>query len=54
MEEIASRYNGVVEAEIIQARHTGAAVVREAVEREAQAIVAGVSVSNVYGRILVR
>ena len=50
MEEIASRYNGVVEAEIIQARHTGAAVVKEAVEREVQAIVAGVSVSNVYGR----
>ena len=50
MEEIARRYNGVVEAEIIQARRAGPAVVREAVEREVDAIVAGVSASNVYGR----
>ena len=50
MEEVASRYNGSVEAEIIQARRAGPAIVEEAMERGAQAIVAGVSVSNVYGR----
>ena len=50
MEEVAGRYNGAVEAEIIQARRAGPAIVREAVERDVQAIVAGVPVSNVYGR----
>lgn len=49
MEEVAGRYNGAVQAEIIQARQAGAAVVEEAVDREVQAIVIGASTSNLYG-----
>ena len=49
MEEVADRYNGAVQAEIIQARQAGAAVVEEAVDREVQAIVMGMSTSNLYG-----
>lgn len=49
MEEVADRYNGAVQAEIIQARQAGAAVVEEAVDREVQAIVIGASTSNLYG-----
>ncbi len=50
MERVASRYNCVLEAHLVQAREAGTAVVREAVDKNVEAIVVGTSVAEVYGR----
>ena len=50
MERVAGRYNRIVEAHLVQAREAGTAVVREAVDRNVEAIVVGASVTEVYGR----
>lgn len=50
MERVASRYNCVVEAHLVQAREAGTAVVREAVDKNVEAIVIGTSVAEAYGR----
>ena len=50
MEHIASRYNCIIEAHLVQARDSGTAVVREAVEKNVEAIAIGTSVVEAYGR----
>ncbi len=49
MEEIASAYKCVLNAEIVQVRKAGAAIVREAVFKEVDAIVMGSSYKETYG-----
>lgn len=50
MERVASQYNCVIEAHLLQARESGIAVVREAVEKNVEAIIIGSSISETYGR----
>ena len=50
MERVAGRYNCIIEAHLVQAREAGTAVVREAVDKNVEAIVIGASVTEVYGR----
>ena len=50
MERVASRYNCIVEAHLVQARDSGTAVVREAVEKNVEAIAIGTSVVEAFGR----
>ena len=50
MEQVASRYNCIVEAHLVQARESGTAVVREAVEKNVEAIAIGTSVVEAFGR----
>ena len=50
MERVASRYNCIVEAHLVQARDAGTAVVREAVEKSVEAIAIGTTVVEAYGR----
>ena len=50
MERVASRYNCIVEAHLVQARESGTAVVREAAEKNVQTIAIGTSVVEAYGR----
>ena len=50
MERVASRYNCLVEAHLVQARDSGTAVVREAVEKNVEAIAIGTSVVEAFGR----
>ena len=49
MEEIAGAYKCVINAEIVQVRKAGAAIVREAVFKEVDAIVMGSSYKETYG-----
>lgn len=49
MEEIASAYKCVINAEIVQVRKAGAAIVREAVFNDVDAIVMGSSYKETYG-----
>lgn len=49
MEEIAGSYKCVINAEIVQVRKAGAAIVREAVFKEVDAIVMGASYKETYG-----
>jgi nucleotide-binding universal stress UspA family protein len=49
MEELGKQFHGNVEAEILQARDAGPAVVQEAVERQVEAIVMGVPYKQHYG-----
>lgn len=49
MEEIASDYKCILSAEIVQVRRAGAAIVREAVFKEVDAIVIGMSYKETYG-----
>ncbi|MCY4654131.1 MAG: universal stress protein [Dehalococcoidia bacterium] len=49
MEEIASGYKCILNAEIVQVRKAGAAIVREAVFKEVDAIVMGSSYQETYG-----
>ncbi len=49
MEEIASHYNCILNAEIVQVRKAGAAIVREAVFKEVSAIVMGSSYKETFG-----
>lgn len=50
MEGVASSYNCIVEAHLVQARESGTAVVREAVEKNVEAIAIGTTVVEAYGR----
>ena len=50
MERVAGSYNCIVEAHLVQARDSGTAVVREAVEKNVEAIAVGTSVVEAYGR----
>ncbi len=50
MERVAGQYNCTLEAHLVQARESGTAVVREAVEKNVEAIVVGTSVAEVYGQ----
>ncbi len=49
MEEIASDYKCILNAEIVQVRKAGAAIVREAVFKEVDTIVMGTSYKETYG-----
>jgi len=49
VEEVASEYKCSTEAELLQARKAGAAVVQEAVNREVDAIVLGIPFEERYG-----
>lgn len=49
MEEVAGAYNCGVETQLIQARKTGVAVVRQAVDKEVDAIVMGASATESFG-----
>ena len=50
MEGVARQYNCLVEAQLVQARQVGAAVVREAVDKSVSAIVLGTSVTDRFGQ----
>lgn len=50
MERIARRYNCIIEANLVQARDAGTAVVQEAVDKNVEAVVIGTSAADVYGR----
>ena len=50
MERVASQYSCIIEAHLVQARESGIAVVREAVEKNVEAIVIGASGAETYGR----
>ena len=50
MERVARSYNCIIEAHLVQARESGAAVVREAVEKNVEAILIGASVAEEYGK----
>ena len=49
MESVAKNYNCTLEAQLVQARKAGAAVVREAVDKGVDAIVMGIFHTEVYG-----
>ena len=49
MEKLGKKYQGDIEAEILQARDAGPAVVQEAVQREVDAIVVGLHYKRRYG-----
>ena len=49
MESLASGYNCTIEAQLVQARKTGAAIVSEAVDKDVDAIVLGTEDTEVYG-----
>ncbi len=49
MEKLGKEYQANIEAEILQAREAGPAVVQEAVDREVEAIVVGSPYKRVYG-----
>ncbi|MCH8109993.1 MAG: universal stress protein [Chloroflexi bacterium] len=49
MEEVAKSYKCKPEAELVQARQAGAAVVREAVEKNVDTVVLGIPYSERYG-----
>ncbi len=49
MEQVASDYRCVVEAQLVQSRSAGAAVVRQAVDKDVDAIVIGMPYEEVYG-----
>ena len=49
MEEIASRYKCLAQAELLQSRQAGSAVVQEAVDKEVDAVVLGVPYKERYG-----
>ena len=50
MERVARRYNCIIEAHLVQAREAGTAVVREAADKNVEAIVIGTSVTESYGQ----
>lgn len=50
MERVASQYNCIIEAHLVQARESGIAVVQEAVEKNVEAVVIGASGGETYGR----
>lgn len=49
MEEVARPYKSRTQAELLQSRRTGSAVVREAMDKEVDAIVLGVDYREQYG-----
>ena len=49
MEEIANGYNCMTDAQLVQARKAGAAVVRECIEKQVEAIVMGASQTESFG-----
>ena len=49
MEKLGKEYQANIEAEILQAREAGPAVVQEAVDREVEAIVVGSPYKRAYG-----
>ena len=49
MEKLGKEYHADIEAEMLQARDAGPAVVQEAVDREVEAIVMGISYKRRYG-----
>ena len=49
MEEVAKPYKCEIQADLLQSRRAGLAVVREAVDKQVDAIVLGIPYMEVYG-----
>ena len=49
MERVARRYSRGIETQLVQARYSGSAVVREAVDMDVEAIVIGTSIAELHG-----